>query len=80
MTRLREPFPFPIRAYFPTLGIARKEGWEEGQVWSLVEATDESDGLRYRIYGPARHSYPDGASYAATDVHHDFNTFYEEEI
>jgi len=77
MPHFRKLFPY---AYVEaaTLAVAKAVGFEEAQVWSRVYATEESNGQRFVIYGPPRHSYEEGASYVCTRELHDNDTFYEE--
>lgn len=77
------PFPFkelrtPNGDYYDNKTEMELAGFEETQMWSVVEAAG-NDGSEWLIYGPVDH-YCNLIGYFATAEHHDGNTYYEEEL
>jgi hypothetical protein len=57
--------------YFESATHALEHGFDENQIWSVVEENDTF------IYGPSHH-YINLIGYIATKEHHDGDTYYEE--
>lgn len=80
-TTHEKEFPFnelkmPTGDYYDNPTQMMNAGFEESQMWSVVEA-DADDGSEYLCYGPVHH-YVNLLGYIATAEKHDGNTYYNE--
>jgi len=80
-TTHEKEFPFnelkmPTGDYYDNPAQMMHAGFEESQMWSVVEA-DSDDGAEYLCYGPVHH-YVNLLGYIATAEKHDGNTYYNE--
>lgn len=63
----------PCGNYFNSWAEAKAAGYENKQIWSVVEYED------VLTYGPPHH-YVNVIGFIATREHHDDNTYYEESL
>jgi hypothetical protein len=61
--------------YFYSAQQARKAGFVDSQIWSVVESEDA--GFTVYVYGPHYH-HINVVGFIATNEFHDGNTYYEE--
>lgn len=92
-TIIKGDFPFDeIRDtdgnLFPSLAKAREAGFNDDQIWSVVEGDSEEEmdpnDPDYEpsstwVYGPSHH-YVNVLGYVATNERHDGDTYYEKEF
>lgn len=76
-------FPFnelrmPDGNYYDNKSQLELAGFEESQMWSVVEA-EADDGAELYVYGPVHH-YINLIGYIGTAEKHDGNTYYVETI
>jgi hypothetical protein len=58
---------------FDTIEEARAKGFDDDQIWSVVEGDDDD----VWVYGPPHH-YINRLGFVATQERHDNNTYYKE--
>ena len=80
-TTIQSDFPFqelktPTGDVYDNQAQMQLAGFDETQMWSIVEATGDDDS-EWLIYGPVHH-YVNLVGYVATAEHHDGETYYEE--
>lgn len=79
MTTYQQDFPFEeIRKadgnYFDSWAEAKAAGWDDDQIWSIVEGDGDEETW---VYGPPHH-YVNVLGFIATNERHDGDTYYEE--
>lgn len=78
-----QEFPFEeFRAeggdLFLKIEDAKKSGFDDNQIWSVVDAdSDDPDVHSVWVYGPPHH-YVNLLGYVCTQERHDHNTYFEE--
>jgi hypothetical protein len=73
-----QDFPFNEAAHFDTKEAAMSSGYDENQIWSVVECGVVDDvGNEVFTYGPSHH-WVNVIHYVATEERHDGDTYYEE--
>ena len=82
-TEIYAEFPFnelrtPTGDYYDNKAQLERAGFEESQMWSVVEGESE-DGSEVLCYGPVHH-YVNILGYIGTAEHHDGDTYYYEVI
>jgi len=82
-TEIYAEFPFnelrtPTGDYYDNKTQLERAGFEESQMWSVVEGEGE-DGSEVLCYGPVHH-YVNLLGYIGTAEHHDGDTYYFETI
>lgn len=71
-----EEFRAPDGNYFDSWGHAKDAGYDDNQIWSIIEGQEE-DGSEWFVYGPPQH-FINHYGHVATKERHDHNTYYHE--
>jgi len=68
----------PDGNYFDSWKEAKDAGYDDDQIWSVIEGEDD-DGSLWFTYGPPHH-YVNHIGHVVTKERHDHNTYYHELI
>ena len=67
----------PSGDFFRTVAEAKAAGWDENQIWSVVEGDETLYGKNVWVYGPSHH-HINVLGFTATKERHDGETYFEE--